>query len=49
MSLRVELLQRAIGAKVFLDRSTIGEPDVSQELLDLLERHTVLVFPKIGS
>jgi alpha-ketoglutarate-dependent taurine dioxygenase len=48
MSLRVELLKRTIGARVFLDRSQIGDPAVSQELLDLLERHTVLVFPKIG-
>jgi len=48
MNLKVEVLKPAIGAKVHLDRSQIGDPDVSQELLGLLEQHTVLVFPKIG-
>jgi alpha-ketoglutarate-dependent taurine dioxygenase len=48
MSLKVEVLKPAIGAKVFLDRSDIGDPAASQQLLTLLERHTVLVFPEIG-
>jgi alpha-ketoglutarate-dependent taurine dioxygenase len=48
MSLQVEILKPAIGARVRLDRSMIGDPAVSQELLALLERHTVLVFPRIG-
>ena len=48
MSLKVEVVKPAIGARVYLDRSQIGDPSVSQELLALLERHTVLVFPKIG-
>ncbi len=48
MSLRFEKLKPAIGARVYLDRSEVGDPDVSQELLGLLEEHTVLVFPKIG-
>ena len=48
MSLEVEILKPAIGAKVYLDRSRIGDPGVGHELLDLLERHTVLIFPKIG-
>jgi alpha-ketoglutarate-dependent taurine dioxygenase len=47
MSLKVELLKPAIGAKVYLERSQVGDPAVSQELLELLDRHTVLVFPKI--
>lgn len=48
MSLEVEVLKPAIGAKVYLDRSMIGDPAVSEELLGLLEKHTVLVFPRIG-
>lgn len=48
MSLEVEVLKPAIGARVHLDRSMIGDPAVSQQLLTLLERHTVLVFPRIG-
>jgi len=48
MSLNVEIIKPAIGARVYLDRSSIGDPAVSQELLTLLERHTVLVFPRIG-
>jgi alpha-ketoglutarate-dependent taurine dioxygenase len=47
MTLDVEVLKPAIGAKVHLDRSMIGDPAVSQELLSLLEKHTVLVFPRI--
>ena len=48
MTLQVEVLKPAIGARVQLDRSAIGDPAVSQELLALLERHTVLVLPRIG-
>ena len=48
MGLNVERLKRAIGAKVLLDRSQIADPDVSRELMGLLEEHTVLVFPRIG-
>lgn len=48
MGLQVEVLKPAIGAKVHLDCSMIGNADVSQELLTLLERHTVLVFPRIN-
>ena len=46
MGLNVEKLKPAIGAKVFLDRSQIGDPDVSRELMGLLEEHTVWCFPK---
>jgi alpha-ketoglutarate-dependent taurine dioxygenase len=48
MSLRFEKLKPAIGARVYLERSNIGDANTSQELLGLLEEHTVLVFPKIG-
>lgn len=46
MSLQIEIVKPAIGAIVSLDRSRIGDPDIAQELLTLLERHTVLVFPE---
>jgi alpha-ketoglutarate-dependent taurine dioxygenase len=48
MSLRYDVLKPAIGAIVHLDRATIGDTATAQQLLQLLERHTVLVFPKIG-
>ncbi|MBV1689299.1 TauD/TfdA family dioxygenase [Novosphingobium sp. G106] len=48
MTLKVEVLKPAVGAKVYLDRDMIGDPEVSQELLALLEKHTVLVFPQIN-
>jgi alpha-ketoglutarate-dependent taurine dioxygenase len=48
MSLKVEILKPAIGARVHLDRSMIGDPATSQQLLDLIDQHTVLIFPKIG-
>lgn len=48
MTLQVEVLKPAIGAKVHLDRAAIGDLAVSQELLALLEKHTVLVLPQIG-
>lgn len=48
MSLKVEIVKPAIGARVYLDRRSIGDRAISQQLLDLLEQHTVLVFPKIG-
>ena len=48
MSLNVEVLKPAIGLKVHLDRDAIGSAATAQELLQLLDRHTVLVFPGIG-
>jgi len=48
MSLRVEVLKPAVGARVYLDRAAIRSADTAQELLQLLNRHTVLVFPAIG-
>jgi alpha-ketoglutarate-dependent taurine dioxygenase len=47
MALQVEILKPAIGARVHLDRAQIGDPAVSAELSALLDRHTVLVFPRI--
>jgi alpha-ketoglutarate-dependent taurine dioxygenase len=48
MDLKVEVLKPTIGAKVFLDRAAIQRPETAPELLQLLDRHTVLVFPAIG-
>jgi alpha-ketoglutarate-dependent taurine dioxygenase len=48
MNLKYDVLKPAIGASVQLDRAAIGDPAMAQQLLQLLERHTVLVFPKIG-
>src|ERR1700722_6074298 len=48
MSLKVDVIKPAIGAKVYLDRAAIPLPDTAQQLLRLLDRHTVLVFPEIG-
>jgi alpha-ketoglutarate-dependent taurine dioxygenase len=48
MSLEVEVLKPTVGAKVYLDRAAIERPDTAQQLLQLLDRHTVLVFPEIG-
>jgi alpha-ketoglutarate-dependent taurine dioxygenase len=48
MSLKVEICKPAIGVRVHLDRDGLRDADTAQELLQLLERHTVLVFPSIG-
>jgi len=48
MSLQCEPLKPTIGAKVHLSKAAIRNADTAQELLQLLERHTVLVFPRIG-
>ena len=48
MALEVEVLKPAVGARVHLTRADIGDPEVSRQLLALLEQHTVLVFPEIG-
>lgn len=48
MTVHFEVVKPAIGAKVYLHREQIGDPMVSQELLTLLDRYTVLIFPGIG-
>lgn len=45
MGLGYEVIKPAIGAKVYLERKDIGDPAAAQKLLQLLERHTVLIFP----
>jgi alpha-ketoglutarate-dependent taurine dioxygenase len=48
MSLKVEAIKPAIGARVQLGRTAIGDPAIGADLLELLDRHTVLVLPRIG-
>lgn len=48
MSLKVEVVKPAIGARVHLEHGQIGDAEVGKELLALLDKHTVLVFPRIG-
>lgn len=48
MDLQVETIKPALGARVRLDRARIGEARLGEQLLELLEARTVLVFPQIG-
>ncbi len=48
MTVKVEILKPAIGAKVWFDRAQIGDPALSVQLQELLDKHTVLIFPRIG-
>jgi alpha-ketoglutarate-dependent taurine dioxygenase len=48
MSLQVEVIKPAIGARVHLDRAMLGDPLIGEELGRLLDRHTVLVFPRLN-
>lgn len=48
MSLKYDVLKPTIGARVELHRTDLGNPQVAQELLELLEQHTVLVFSQVG-
>jgi alpha-ketoglutarate-dependent taurine dioxygenase len=48
MGLNYEVIKPAIGAKVYLERKDIGDQAATQELLELLERHTVLIFPRMN-
>jgi alpha-ketoglutarate-dependent taurine dioxygenase len=47
MTLKVEILKPAIGAKVWFERGQIGDPALSAQLQELLDKHTVLIFPRI--
>ncbi|VWX47279.1 TauD/TfdA family dioxygenase [Novosphingobium sp. 9U] len=48
MKLNYEVLKPTIGARVELSRDQIGDPQVAQDLLELLEQHTVLAFPQVN-
>src|SRR5688500_9332103 len=46
--MRAEPIKEHIGAVVHLDRSQLGNRDIGQKCMALLEKHGVLVFPQIG-
>ena len=48
MTLKVEVLKPAIGARVFLDKAKVGDPETGRQLQELLDRHTVIVLPQIN-
>lgn len=48
MSIRIEPIKPRIGAVVHVDRAALGEEGVAQRCLEALEKHTVLVFPRLG-
>src|SRR6186713_1815202 len=48
MNVRVEPIKEHIGAIVEVDRSKLGDADVAKTCREALDRHGVLVFPKIG-
>lgn len=48
MALTVEPVKPAIGALVHADCSDFVKPGFAQQVLELLERHTALVFPRVG-
>lgn len=48
MAISHEPITPNIGARVHLDRSSLGDRAIAQGRLELLEEHLVLVFPRIG-
>lgn len=46
--MRIEPINEHIGAIVEVERSRLGDPDVARAAEAALEKHGVLVFPKIG-
>lgn len=48
MGLKVEPIKPAIGAVVHADRAMFADPDFAEQVLELLEKYTALVFPKVG-
>ncbi len=48
MNIRVEPIKPHIGAVVHVDRAALGDEGVAQRCLEALEKHTVLVFPRLG-
>jgi alpha-ketoglutarate-dependent taurine dioxygenase len=45
---KIEPIKEHIGATVEVERSRLGDPEVAREVMAALEKHGVLVFPKIG-
>lgn len=48
MKARVTPIKPAIGATVEVDRADLCDPEVVETVREALERHSVLVFPRIG-
>lgn len=48
MAIRTQTIKPAIGATVHAERADLLDPGFALECLELLDRHTVLVFPRIG-
>ena len=48
MNLQVEPVKPAIGAVVHADRAALTDPASAQKILELLEKHGVLVFPRVN-
>jgi alpha-ketoglutarate-dependent taurine dioxygenase len=48
MSLMVEQIKPAVGAIIRVDRSELLSKDVAQQTLSLIEKHGVVVFPRVG-
>ncbi|MDB5970384.1 MAG: taurine catabolism dioxygenase TauD [Hydrocarboniphaga sp.] len=48
MTLKVEPIKPAIGAVVHLDRSQITDAAIAKQCMELVDKHGVIVFPKLG-
>jgi alpha-ketoglutarate-dependent taurine dioxygenase len=48
MSLEVEQIKPAVGAIIHVDRSQLLSKEVAQQTLQLIEKHGVIVFPRVG-
>ena len=48
MSITVEPIKPAIGAIIHTDRATLLSKEIAQQTLQLIEKHGVVVFPRVG-
>lgn len=48
MPVQVEPIKPAIGAIVRAERSSFGDPRFAEQVSELLEKHSALVFPRVG-
>jgi alpha-ketoglutarate-dependent taurine dioxygenase len=48
MNLKIEAIKPGLGARVSLDRAALQRPETARELLQLLDRHTIVVLPAVG-
>jgi alpha-ketoglutarate-dependent taurine dioxygenase len=46
--MRVEQIQRHIGARIYADRASLCDTEVVARCLNLLEERSVLIFPRLG-